>query len=227
MSYPGLSLVGFMDQQKAVIHLTQDCVPQNPAPAAVLAEWSAAKANLGPPMPRAGHPDVQPLPPNAQSHIQRLSSQPWVGATLQNPEFAFFDFALVEIDPLLAFQFTINGNRSAHHGSALSRPPSLDQMLELCLPITPPNEDITWQQQDHSVIIRAKSLNVRLQNYGVVNAQFAGIVFGPALPLVQVSEYNGRYYLSNGFHRAYCLQTPGLLTSHVSAVGLLPQKGWA
>jgi len=85
----------------------------------------------------------------------------------------------------------------------------MDEMLAICLPTIPPPENFTVQQQDSSLIIQSRSLNVRKQDFGMWNANFAGVVFGTGFPLTLVSNMNGKYYLSNGFHRAYCLRDAG------------------
>ena len=84
MSSPGLSLVGFMtDQQQAFQHLRMDCVPADASDGAILAEWAAAKVKRGPPMPKAGAPDIQPMPTAAAPYITQLMQEQWVKATFQ------------------------------------------------------------------------------------------------------------------------------------------------
>lgn len=140
MATAGLSLVGFMDQSQAINHLLNACVFANLQPVALIAEWTAAKAKLGAPTPNAGAPDIQPIPAAHQQHIQQLLAQDVFqpphgvlqGATVQ----------VVEIDPLLALQFTIDNPRSNYHCASMSRPPTLAEMLPVCLPLTPQNENI-------------------------------------------------------------------------------------
>src|SRR5262249_7450644 len=104
MSSPGLSLVGFItDQQQAFLHLRMDCVPADASDRALAAEWVVAKAKRGPPMPKAGAPDIQPMPPAAEPYITQLMQQPWVKATFQIFAVAKAEFKMVEIDPLLAY----------------------------------------------------------------------------------------------------------------------------
>jgi len=56
MPTTGLSLVGFMNEAQAIQHLSNACVPTNPDPVALTAEWQTAQGNLGPAIPNAGHP---------------------------------------------------------------------------------------------------------------------------------------------------------------------------
>jgi len=131
-------------------------------------------------------------------------------------KFWFRGFALVEIDPLLAFQMIVNVDRSAHHQTTLGTPPRLIDLLNVCLPTNPPVEHFQVQQQNNALIIKARDLNLRMQEVGRVQDQFAGVIFGPALPLAQVTKFNGRFYLSDGFHRAYCLRQAG--ATHIPCV---------
>lgn len=85
MPSPGESLVGFMDQIAAINHLSGHCVPQNPDPAALIAEWNAAQAQLGAAMPNAGNPDIQPIPAAHDPHIQQLLAAPWAAPAFAGP----------------------------------------------------------------------------------------------------------------------------------------------
>src|SRR5271169_4359159 len=138
MPSPGLSLVGFIaDQQIAHNHLLRACIPTNTDPVALDAEWNAARARRGAAIPYAGHPDVQPLPAVQQTHAAQVLAHPifqadWNGATIQ----------MVEIGPLLAHQMFVDSNRSGHHCNTLSKPPTLDEMMHCCLPLTVQTEQL-------------------------------------------------------------------------------------
>jgi hypothetical protein len=119
-------------------------------------------------------------------------------------------FRMVEIGSLLAFQFTVDTERVAHHCGALSHPPVLDELLALCLPVGQLQEPLQAVPQNQSILVKSRSLNVRIQGAGIMPIQTAqgpvqiiGAQFGVALPFVQVTRFNGRCYLHNGFHRAY------------------------
>lgn len=215
MPTAGLSLVGFIaDQQQAFNHLRHACVPPVDSDAALLAEWQAAKAQLGPAIAKAGLPDIQPMPNENQAYLQTF---------LQNWGTQHFDawwpgwaLKLVEIEPLLAYQFTVDVTRSSHHCGTLGNNPSVAAMLPVCLPQQPvPVSFQTWQQAN-SVILRSLGTNLRTMERGVFNAQFMGVSFGPALPFVHVVRYDGLCYLHNGYHRAYGLRAAG--ATHVPCV---------
>ena len=201
MPTQGLSLVGFMDQAQALEHLSTACVPANPAPAALLVEWNAARAQLAAPFANAGQPAIQPIAAAGTAYIQQLAQVQWVAEALAtHPSLQGCSFQMVEIDPLLAFQFTVDMARSAQHCAPMSSPPTLDQLLACCLPMTRPSGEYHWQALQQSVVIKSRSLNLQMGPRGI-GADFAGFNFVWSLPMVHVVRYNGRCYLHNGFHR--------------------------
>jgi hypothetical protein len=210
MPVPGLSLVGFMDQPAAHAHFINSCVCVSQAPPDLDAEWIAAKARLGAPFPTAGLPDIQPIPAANIGHTNQLVNGPWVA-----PMFAAgapwhgCHFMLVEIDPLLAFQFTIGDGRSKHHGAALGQNPTVDALLPICLPLAPQTENFQIFNSPNSMMLKARSLNLQNFGGGVFNAAFMGIQFGVSLPFLHVVRHNGRCYLHNGFHRALAIRQSG------------------
>lgn len=213
MPTPGLSLVGFMDQQQAVNHLRHDCVPVDPSDAALTLEWTAAKAKLGGPIPNAGLPDIQDIPAESAGHVQQIVEawakegfSGWPGTT----------FRLIEIEPLLAYQFAIDADRSNHHCKAFSNPAKPEELLRVCLPLAPQTEDIQFVRASQSLIVRARSLNVQTHEQGMITPNTIGITFGVSVPYTHVVRYNGRCYLHNGFHRAYGARLAG--ATHIPCV---------
>lgn len=215
MATPGLSLVGFMhNQQQAVSHLKIPCVPNPPnkSDTALAADWVAAQARLGAPFANAGQPSLQAIP-ITDPHIQQLLAVSWApsihallaqGATFQ----------MVEIDPLLAFQFTVDTARAANHCGTLSHPPGRQEALNVGLPLILSIDQIHASQQGQSVILKSRSLNLGLAAQGPMSAMpdVIGIQFAWTLPLIHVVRYNGRCYLHNGYHRAYGMRTAGATT---------------
>jgi hypothetical protein len=201
MPAAGLSLVGFMHREAALNHLKTACIPTNPSDAALEAEWCAAKAKLGAPFANAGAPDIQPIPQSHEAYVEQLKALPWVAASL-NGIFQGAEFKMIEIDPLLAFQFVVSTERSSHHCSALQNPPIADQLFGVALPTTLPSGEFHALAQDHSVIIKSRSLNLQMTAHGL-GANMAGINFGWSIPLVHVVRFENRCYLFNGFHRTF------------------------
>lgn len=221
----GLSLVGFMDQNNALHHLRTVCVPADPSDAALIPIWHAAQNALGPAIANAGSPDIREIPSSEQHHIDQLVQQPWVAMAMQGP-LQGATLQLVEIDPLLAFQFTVDIDRSDHHCGQIGNPPSVSELLHICLPITPPPEHFSVSHHDQfshiqSAVIKSRSLNIRVTAQGIFNDPTgvpvaAGFQFGPALPLVQVVRFNGQCFLHNGFHRAVGARLRG--ATHIPCV---------
>lgn len=197
MPTPGLALIGFMSRERAMQYLREACLPPDNSDAALEAEWQTAKARLGAPIQNAGIPDIRAIPAAFDPYIADLQ----VGWPMlfQNstPE-----FRLVEAKPLLAFQFHVDGERSNHHCGHFATPPSLQELLETCLPATPTEEHFTVQQQPQSIVLKARSLNIHTQAAGMIQPGIFGIHIGLSLPFVHVVRYAGKCFLHNGFHRA-------------------------
>jgi hypothetical protein len=214
MPTSGLSLVGFMDQTQALNHLKTGCVPGAKTDAQLILDWQAAVANLGATIPNGGNPNIQSIPTAYQSYLQQVSQ-----ALSQHPSFGQIisqgaTFQLVEIDPLLAFQFHVDTDRSAQHCNALSKPPTTDELMTLALPINPSTDSMFFNIQARSAVITSRSSNLRLfagganMNTGLA-ISWSGIQFGFVPPMVFITRYNRRCYLSNGFHRAYGARLAG------------------
>jgi hypothetical protein len=120
-------------------------------------------------------------------------------------------FCEIEVDPLLAFQMTIDLERSQHHCSHLKGSATPAQLYDICLPITTTVDQLHVSLQSESALIRCRNLNFRLQARGPLQgvANAVGIQVGWAMPLVHVVRYNGRCYLHNGFHRTYGARLAG------------------
>jgi hypothetical protein len=209
----GLSLLGFMDQAVALAYLEQRYITPDRSPLALLTTWQKAKQLLGPPLPRAGNPDIQPL-----------ADRPELLAVVRHPRFPEllrevrgYSFCLIEIDPLLCVQFDLvtEGIYPAPIGQA---PPTLEELLPDCLPdhIDP----VDWHVEEVSnnprtTRIVAKELNFRcfpdryLISGPQVGSVTVGVSCGTRLPWIRVSRFRGRCYLTNGYHRAYRYRLAG------------------
>lgn len=204
MASSGLSLVGFMDETAALNHLRTTCVPPDPSDVALKAVWQGAQVALGQPTQKAGMPAMTPIPAPQAPHIVTLMQTPWVAQALQTT-LQGSTFNLVEIEQLLAFQTTVDLDRSSHHCKGLSNPPTLDELMTLCLPTVIVPEAMQVQPQAQSLLIKARCLNLKMLAQGFFpqpnGPTAAGVIVGLSLPLVHVVRLNGRCYLSNGFHR--------------------------
>lgn len=207
MPTTGLSLVGFMaDRDQAIFHLRNSCLPNpvNKSDAEIEADWLNAQNKLGAPMPNAGHPKMSQIVVT-DPYIHQLLMSPW------GPHLAFYlsqgaTFQMIEIAPLLAFQFSVDMDRSDQHCGRMSNPPSRDELLEVCLPLNAPQDDWSMSTVHGSTVIRSRSLNLTIAAAGPLNVpmvpNLVGIQFAWSLPVLHVVKYNGRCYLFNGYHRA-------------------------
>ena len=207
MPAPGLSLAGFMDQQQAIHHLRDFCIGDDSDDAALTAQWREAAARLGPPVTNAGLPEVLPIPDAYQDHIAQVSRIPKVASMLSAT--TGLGFAMVEIDPLLAFQFSVSNPASTQVCGNLSSPPTMEELLNVCLPLTQPTEKSRMVRGAQSILFKSPSLNVRVESAGILGPGVIGVKFGIDLALVRVVRHNGKTYLRNGFHRAVGLRFAG------------------
>jgi hypothetical protein len=218
----GLSLVGFIsDQQQAIQHLRLHCIPPEPSDSSLITLWQLAKQKLDGPIPNSGTPLLNPMPPSATGYVQSLIAQPWVQEAFRFLGYVNAEFKMVEIDPLLAYQFFVDIDRSDALCSGLTTLSVID-LLPVFLPqsqpklsdVLPLSTDVS--DESTSVAIKAKNLNFRQINKGIIainqngfESWVVGVQMYITLPFVQVVRFNGRCYLHNGFHRAYGARKAG------------------
>jgi len=212
MPIRGLSLVGFMEFPQAEQYLQRACIPPDASPRALAAEWNTARARLGDPIEKGGHPEMTAIPAGHSGYLDRVRAK-WLGPNAQG-----FEFRLVEIDRLLAYQHHVSIPRADEHCAQRKGAPSTDELLNVCLPVDAQLREPFASIQGQSIILRSEDLNVRLLQQGTIPGigGAIGIVVGPALPLVQVVRCNGKCFLNNGFHRAYGMRQRG--ATHVPCI---------
>lgn len=205
MPSKALSLVGFVgDRAVALRYLRTRCIAQPPNldDDALEAIWRAAQAGLGPPIDRAGHPEMRQIP-SSDPHIAALLAVDWAGRFRP-----FLDkgatFQMVEIDPLIAAQLSIDCDKSAAQCAGLSVPPTDAELMRVSLPLNLPSGAVQVSREPHSMIVKSDSLNLIIGAQGPMPEfpQVVGIHLGWTLPLVNVARYNGRCILQNGYNRA-------------------------
>ncbi len=214
MPIPGLSLLGFMNEELALHYLTNTCVCPDTSPQALLRHWQDAQTRIGPPMDRAGHPQMRDMHPERQRRLRQLTRDPSHQVRLRSMSGGLL-FKEVEIAPLIAFQFHVLPEYAARLCEKIKRrTPGIDDMLDVCLPR---RIDQTRPQETPShngVLIRSRDLGIRILGGGTGEQQGeemfnAGVAYGVASPLVIVARLNDRCYLMNGYHRVYGLYTLG------------------
>jgi hypothetical protein len=199
MPTQGSALIGFMERDRAIRYLRENCCPVDPSEPALEAIWDAARKTISIPTPNAGYPEILDIPIEGTAYVAALRSGIHANV-FANPA---WEVKLVEIAPLLAFQFHIDVTRSKHHCGHLGQSPSLAELLPIALPLAPVQEAISVAQQPQSIVLKSRSLNVQAQMQGMIGPNLLGMQFGVSLPFAHVVRLNGRAYLHNGFHRTY------------------------
>jgi hypothetical protein len=234
MPIPALSLFGFLDEVSAMQYLAQICLSEHMNEQYLRNQWVGAQHKLGAPISKAGSPEIQDMPEQCQDYLDGVMQNPRFPTTITKQiggvsvQYSW-SFKLVEIDPLLAFQYHVETDRadslcahiSQRTGKSSTKAPRqipVEALLSICLPQTVKGvEDIKpfITHQPQSILFRTRDLNFRVLAAGPVGEDsnqkltLAGVVVGESSPLVQVMHIGDRYYLRNGFHRAYGLRKAG------------------
>ena len=215
MPTSGLSLFGFMPRDFAHAYFQHMCVPAPSAKFDFDRDYREAVARLGPAFPNAGRPNVQPVPGTHDSYLQGVQGNPRFTSSLQIPGLKAWSFKLVEIDPILSFQFALSKDFARRHSGNLSSPPTLNEMLTICLPHQLAGEPPIVASQPNRIQLTMKDMNYRLlgglQHVGNPQEQVsvAGVFYALGSNQAQVIRCNHRTYIKNGFHRAYALRSAG------------------
>ena len=206
----GLSLVGFLDRDEALSHLRNFSILRDRSEDALVREWLAAKGKIGPPVSRAGAPNIKPIEPPHDDYIRSLSGQRWVQTALDRPEYRSAEFRLVEIEPLLAHQPFVHTERIDQLYGTL-KTLTLSDLMRICLPVNQPRplDPPTVVVKDWNTIV-VKGPNLQIDSIGPAviplrrneyEQVFVGMQIWWTLPFVHVARFSGRYYLLNGYHR--------------------------
>ena len=207
----GLSLVGFFDKQRqALDHFRNFCIHSDPSEAALLREWTAARARIGAPVARAGVPESRAIGPPHDEYIQQLQAQSWVKSVLERPDYRGAEFKLIEIGPLLAHQPVLHVDR-CDQVCAVLKSPTVAALIPVCLPLAQPrplDPPSVIVQKPESVIIKSRDLQIEALTPSMMTVSRGGyehVLVGMeirwSLPFVHVVRFNGRHYLLNGYHR--------------------------
>lgn len=195
-----------------------------------LGKLAQAKRKYGKPMPRAGHPEIQDIPSEYTTYLERVKSNPRFIQTTGNGNIAYA-FKLVEIDPLLAFQLHVSLEHAQEKVGLIETETTMEQILQECLPISVddtniPIGGITWHQEEGKctgATLSFPGLNTRLLGVPQIIPvpqqkllMLGGLFMGVGSPLVQIAQFEGRCFLKNGYHRAYRLRMAGI--THIPAI---------
>lgn len=212
MSTDGLSLIGFMEEAQAIAFLRNNCKQDDHSDAALKTTWQQAKEKLGPAVSNAGKPDIQNF--NKQE-LDGLLKEPLLAKAI-NETYPGSTFCRVEIDPLLAYQFSVDMERSESHCNHVNSQSSHEEIARFCLPTTEVHEPIQQFTQGQSALIKSRSLNMRMHYAGIFldpngnGPNGMGFQIILSLRLAHVVRFENRCYLHNGFHRSVGLRKAGI-----------------
>lgn len=220
---PGLSLVGFMDKQDALEYLRTQCIFDDTNDDVLEQYWDNARMALGNATPKAGSPGIADIPLQHKGYLDGVHKNPRYMGTVAELNRAAF--RLVEIAPLLAFQFHVHTERTRSKTAAIDGNAPMKKLLDLCLPrYNPPLPASVLKPTiaDNALIFECDDINFQpLPNLlGGENkpdeSVSVTVQMARSSPFVQVAHFRGRYYLKNGYHRAYQLGKMGF--THIPCI---------
>ena len=207
-----LFLLGFYSEQEARQFLQGKQLPQ-PDFDEIMKRWDAARALIGTLSPLCREPEVRPiLEPELLLEITKVTERPDFKQVF--PE-GTWSVSLVELSGIISFQPNVDVDYAAKQGGDSLSPSDLLSAVRLCFPDGKPTAlAINVDQAQKAITV--SGINPALQvvgfNWGQQNPQGPFVISfyitaGPNV--MQVSRYRGRYFLSNGYHRALKLMRAG------------------
>lgn len=205
------ALIGWMKPPDA--HALLASSDQAPAPQAQHFEM-AARARTA----VSARPDgvdqtdlVTPRPPELEAHVAALRSTP-NGMQMFNEG---WEVALVDLTRVCAFQPFVNSDQAIERVEGINCS-DITALASLTLPPDVPNQlPVHFDQSRQAFIMKSPNMNLRV--IGPIPPSPAqsglGFVIGAGPSYLQVGRYSERFFLRDGYHRAY-----GLLRSGVSVV---------
>lgn len=222
MALTGLSLCGYLSDAEALQYFATACDVANVPASTLIQYWTAARAKLGDPIPRAGKPRLNPIGAEHNGYLDKVTKTQHFKMAVGDLAWAFH---WVEIDPLLCFQLHISPDVAERKWMRTRKAPRQGAIIRQCLPTrTAPLHDLQFMQvipgqPRFRIIAPDPSLAVLGARPRLVkgrNVLTFALDIGERCPLVQVVSFAGKYYLKNGFHRAHRLRELGV--THIPAV---------
>lgn len=221
MPIPGLSLVAFMDEQDALNYFRRECVVADTADGALRGWWQDARARLCLPSANVGRPEIIEIESKHSGYLAGVPSNPRYAETIAGMKASF---RLVEIAPLLSFQFHVHTDPSRLPFEAAAANPPMRQILRWCLPHAVRLPKIRVEVVGNEQWIICDDLNYALRPNARISTDLntsetcVELRYGTRSPFVQVVQFAGRCYLKNGYHRAHQLGVLGI--THIPCVFL-------
>lgn len=166
-------------------------------------------------------PQVAPLPPELQGHVEQLAALPNFQKTFSSVPVSF---GMVKLEDLIVTQEKLS-RRSMEPMLKLPQAPlPLDQLAASCLPLTPPEADFQVAlQESRRVILTSDTHDTRFLGAQLIDpTQVKGLTVtghpqaivalsvGYSTNVLNVIRWGKRLVLNNGYHRAYALRARGV-----------------
>ncbi len=206
----GRVLLGFMSEEEAAAFVGSQTAASWDELRPV---WQAARAAYEDlPVFEPQAPKIEELPQEVTEEIEAIRSAPAFQQHFTGKEVRF---ALVDLQHIVAFQQYIDTQFSTETtGRELDEQHDLLSKMKVCLPRDfNANYRVAFDQPTWTATLTTLSRNLNL--VGMQAAQTPGqplaITFFAALGgnWVQIIEFEGRYFLKNGYHRVWLLRNRG------------------
>jgi hypothetical protein len=206
------ALLAWMDRDEAVstqlgAHLPiqgQDINPQ-------LARWNSAREKI---QERSEYdlptPTLEPLPGEMEDQGQAFLNRPDILGAFQGWNISV---GLVDLKKILSFQKCVTSDATERAaGIDIANPGAL---FSFCLPeaAAPVEFPVSIDNDYKGFSIASANPNIRVnqgQMANIGNQQFFGFSIGFGSTFVQVVEYQGRWFIRDGYHRCYGLLRRGV-----------------
>lgn len=179
----------------------------------IMKRWDAARLKIGTLSPLSGGPEVRPiLEPEALLEVAKVMERPECKAAFPD---GTWGISLVQLSGIIAFQPSVDVGYAMQGFGASPSPGDVLSAVRVCFPFGKASTlAVSMDQAQKAITVSgvSPSLQVIGFNWGQQEPMgpFAVTFFiSPGPNVLQVSRYRGRYFLSNGYHRAYRLMKAG------------------
>jgi hypothetical protein len=206
------ALLGFFNEQE-VRQFLQGKAQSEDQYKEFMQRWGTLRSRINNLPPLSAEPEVRPiLEPDALLEIEKAMEGPECKAAF--PE-GSWSVSLVQLSGIIAFQPSVDVNYALDDGGTSLNPTDLLPAVRLCFPCNRPTAlAVTMDQAQKAIMVSGVNPSLQVVGLNCNQAQpmgpFAVTFFISTGPnILQVSRYRGRYFLSNGYHRAYRFMNAG------------------
>ena len=213
-----LGLLGFMNENEAVgLAKGQGVSLREEESKAIADRIQKARAYVQGLGSRAGDPPaVREVDPSLHHELAGLPQETSFQQHLI--EVDSWSFCWVELRKLIVFQPIVNLDYVSARMAEAGHCKEPVETIRFCLPLTAskPKSEATTSFDPASNTFAISTTNIDMRILGMVQGKdpggssFTGFAFGGGLPQMSVAEYQGRYILKNGYHRAVALLRAGI-----------------